>query len=209
MRRIIYTIIIAISFLTTSCTKNNYIDTGICNGRYDGNFMEYMEAHPYDWSLTLELIRFAGEDMVRLFEGNDPDHPEITFFGLTNHSIRRYLLQNDIKQVTDLDADWCRSLLLRHIVDGKYFRNDFPAGKPSDYGTVGTGGITLTTLAGTQIWAFVVVQEKQGIVENASKPVSINFLNGRGVFGIGSADIEPNNGVVHAIGYAFTLGDEE
>ena len=28
-----------------------------------------MDAHPYDWNLTAAMIRHAGEDMVKLFEG--------------------------------------------------------------------------------------------------------------------------------------------
>ena len=55
--------------------------------------------------------------MVRLFEGKDPAHKEITFFGITNHSIRRHLLEFGHKRVSDLDPEWCREMLLRHVID--------------------------------------------------------------------------------------------
>ena len=93
----------------SSCTKDNFAYSGISKARFDGNMLEYMDAHPYDWNLTAAMIRHAGEDMVKLFEGNDENHKEITFFGITNHSIRRYLLENGLEKVTELDADWCRS----------------------------------------------------------------------------------------------------
>ena len=110
MKQVIYMITIVV-YSTVGCTKNNYIDTGISNGRHEGkSLLEYMETDSYNWDSTILLVRHAGEEMVRLFEGQDPDHGEITFFGLTNHSIRRYLLQNGLERVTDLDAGWCRSI---------------------------------------------------------------------------------------------------
>ena len=203
-------LIMIVGLLAVGCTKNNFIDTGISDGRHEGkSLLEYMEAQPYDWSMTVEMVRHAGDDMVQLFEGKDEAHPEITFIGITNHSIRRYLLQNDIESVSDLDADWCRSILLQHIFDGKLYRKDIPAGQPGDYGTVGTGGITRTTLAGTEVWLYVLVEESGGIVENAAKSIHVNFLRTNALFTIASGDIEPDNCLVHALEYKFTLGDEE
>lgn len=207
MKRIVC-IVIVISFFG-GCTKNNYVDTGLSNGCHNGSLMNYMEMHPYDWDSTVVMVRHAGEDMVRLFEGLDSDHEEITFFGLTNHSIRRYLLQKNLQRVADLDIDWCRSILFQHVVDGKYYRKDIPSGKPGLYGTLGTGGMILTTLAKTKVWVYVVVQESGGIVENAAKPIYVNFLKSNGNYAVASGDIEPNNCIVHALDYNFTLGNEE
>ena len=94
MRKILFIIAFGTSVLT-SCTKNNFIRSGISIGRFDGSLLEYMEhpGHSYDWDSTALMVRQAGEEMVRLFEGQDPNHPEITFFGPTNHSIRRYMLE--------------------------------------------------------------------------------------------------------------------
>ena len=92
MRKMLYTIWFLGSLLHVGCTKDNYIDTGISNGRYHGNLMQYMASNSYDWDSTILLVRHAGEEMVRLFEGKDPAHKEITFFGITNHSIRRETL---------------------------------------------------------------------------------------------------------------------
>ena len=199
-----------IAFMIVGCTKNNYIDTGISDGRHEGkSLLEYMEAHPYDWDSTVLMVRHSGEDMIRLFEGQDSDHEEITFFGLTNHSIRRYLLENGLKRVTDLDADWCHSILLKHVVDGKVYRKDIPVGKQGDFGTVGMGGITLTTLAGTSLWVYVDIEETSYVEEAGAKHIFVNFMEANRVFGVASGDIEPDNCVVHALDYNFTLGDEE
>ena len=194
----------------TACTVDNYIDTGVSNGRHEGeSLLEYMEGDSYNWDSCVVMVRHAGEDMVQLFEGKDPEHKEITFFGITNHSIRRYLLTNNIQKVTDLDAEWCRSILLQHIIDGKLYRKDIPEGVPGEFGTAGEGGITVTTLAGTQIWVYVVVQENNGIVQNAAKSIYVNFRKTNQEFAIASGDIEPDNCIVHALEYRFTPGDEE
>lgn len=209
MKRLIYTIIVAFP-LFYACTKDNFVYTGISNGRHEGkNMLEYMETDSYDWDSTLLMIRHAGAEIVQLFEGKDAAHPEITFFGITNHSIRRYMLENGIKRVTDFDPAWCRDILLRHVVDGKLYRRKIPEGKTGAYGTVGEGGMTLTSLAGTEIWAYTTIEETSGIKENAARHIFINFTNVNVQVAIASGDIEPDNCIVHALEYGFTLGDEE
>ena len=200
---------VGVLLLLASCTKDNFINTGVSNGRFDGNILEYMSAHSYDWDSTLVMIYHAGVDMVKLFEGNDEEHSVITFFGLTNHSIRRYLLEQGFKQVSDLDAEWCRSILLQHVVDGKIYRKDIPEGYPGDYGLAGTGGCYVTTLAGNQLWVYVDIQENGAIVENAARPIFVNFIKTGLTFEVASGDIEPDDAVIHALQYDFTLGDEE
>ena len=208
MKTICY-VMVGVLLLLASCTKDNFINTGVSNGRFDGNILEYMSAHSYDWDSTLVMIYHAGVDMVKLFEGNDEEHSVITFFGLTNHSIRRYLLEQGFKQVSDLDAEWCKSILLQHVVDGKIYRKDIPEGYPGDYGLAGTGGCYVTTLAGNQLWVYVDIQENGAIVENAARPIFVNFIKTGLTFEVASGDIEPDDAVIHALQYDFTLGDEE
>ena len=71
----------------------------------------------------------AGPEIVRLFEGKDIEHPEITFLGPTNHSIRRYMLENDIERIADIDPDDCKDLLLQCVIDGKIYRDSVPRGR--------------------------------------------------------------------------------
>ena len=82
-------------FVAGGCTKDQFIKSGLSNGRFDGSLLEYMEApgHSYDWDSTALMVRHAGEKMVRLFEGQDPDHPEITLLGPNNHSNRLNMME--------------------------------------------------------------------------------------------------------------------
>ena len=73
MKTICY-VMVGVLLLLASCTKDNFINTGVSNGRFDGNILEYMSAHSYDWDSTLVMIYHAGVDMVKLFEGNDEEH---------------------------------------------------------------------------------------------------------------------------------------
>ena len=188
----------------TGCTKDNFIKSGISNGRFHGSLLEYMEApgHSYDWDSTALMVRHAGEEMVRLFEGNDADYPEITFFGPTNHSIRRYMLRDKIKRVSDLDPEWCRELLLKHIVKGKIYCADVTAGK-SD----GTGGDFLETAAGSQIWVYTFQESYSGIENLGAKSLYLKSPVLDILLEIASTDIEPDHCVVHSLGYAYTLGE--
>ena len=74
----------------------------------------------------------AGPEVVRLFEGKDPEHSEITFLGPTNHSIRRYMLDNEIERISDMDPEECKYLILQCVLDGKIYRDDVPRGKYDD-----------------------------------------------------------------------------
>lgn len=55
--------------MMTSCTKDEFTKTGISNGRFDGNMLEYMRAHSYDWDLTVSMVEHAG--LQSIFEGDE------------------------------------------------------------------------------------------------------------------------------------------
>lgn len=208
MKYVLNVIIVAALFMG-GCTKDNFIKSGLSDGRFDGSLLEYMEApgHSYDWDSTALMVRRAGEDMVRLFEGKDPAHPEITFFGPTNHSIRRYMLQNKILRVADMEPEWCKEILLRHVFDGKIYRDDVPRGKGGDRGDLGEGGERYTSLGNVVLWLFTF-RETYGNVQEAGavklKCMNVKWLN---MIEIATTNIEPDNCVVHSLGYSYTLGE--
>ena len=125
-----YIMSIGILFLLASCnTKYNIIDTGVVNGKFNGNMYEYLQSNHYDWDSTLLMIQQA--NLVDLFEGKRVGYEKITFFGPTNHSIRRYMLDNSIERVADMDEEFCYDMIMRCVVKGKYMRKDIPFGKPA------------------------------------------------------------------------------
>ena len=135
-----------------SCVKDNFVKSGLHNGRFNGSLLEYLKApgHSYDWDSTARLVEQAGPEIVRLFEGKDIEHPEITFLGPTNHSIRRYMLENDIERIADIDPDDCKDLLLQCVIDGKIYRDSVPRGRYDEEEAMpGEGGKYYLTLGGS------------------------------------------------------------
>lgn len=196
------------------CIQDNFWYSGISNGKFEGNLLEYLEApgHSYDWDSTALMVHRAGGEMERIFKGEDPDLKEITFLGLTNHSIRRYMLENNIERVADMNSEWCANVLKRHIVKGKIYREDVPAGKPATSGTaVGEGGINYTTLAGNRIHAYTFKAAYEGVEELGAIVLYITSLDSsvgvKDFEEMASTNIEPDHCVVHSFKYDFTLGD--
>lgn len=195
--------------LAVGCSKSQFIKTGTSNGRFDGSMLEYMEAHSYDWDSTVLMVYRAGDEMIQLFEGQNPDYPEITFFGPTNHSIRRYMLRNNIARVEDMTPEFCEDILKRHVIAGKMWRDSIPRGIASQTNAlIGTGGQTYTTLAGTDIWVFSYALEWQGVEGAGAVVLYVTSLDKQiKNIDVASTNIEPDNGLVHSLSYDFTLGE--
>ena len=195
MKRVYWIIGIVLLFIGTSCTKNEFVKTGVSNGRFDGSMLEYMEAHSYDWDST---------GLESLFDGDE----KITFFGPTNFSILRYMLENDIERVQDMDVDFCRSTLLRHVMSGKMMRSDFKHGVAATGSDLkGEGGDTYTMMGGNVIWAYTFKEEYNKVAGMGPLLLHVTSLDGHKKIEIASGDIEPDNGVVHSLAYNFTLGE--
>ena len=188
--------------VATSCTKNDFQKTGLSNGRFDGTMLEYMRAHSYDWDSTVLMIEQAG--LESLFNGDE----KITFFGLTNFSILRYMLKNGIERVKDMTPEFCRETLLRHVMKGKMMRVEFPRGTiPQESEVIGKDGGYYTMMGGNRIWAYTFKDSYQDVAEMGALLLGITSVDKHKKINIASGDIEPDNGVVHSLAYNFTLGE--
>ena len=127
-------------------TKQDWFDSGISSPYHDCSIMEYLQKDTANWKLTVELIERA--ELTDLFEGKDPNYKEITFFAPPSLSILRYVwdkasgkeqfpgepdrwraLTEDEKNhpehlVQALDKDWCREMVLRHVIKGKHLKDE-------------------------------------------------------------------------------------
>jgi putative lipoprotein len=213
----------AIFFLLMSCnTKYNIIDTGLANGKFDGNMYEYLQSNSYDWDSTCLMIERA--NLVDLFEGKREGFEQITFFGPTNHSIRRYMLDNEIASIMEMDEEFCHEMIMRCVVKGKYMRDDIPFGKNTasensgedgyDDGSdnadenQGTGGTVLKGAMGNRFWIYSFKESYNDVAGVGAVVLYIKSLETGGtMIDVASTDIEPTNGVVHSLHYNFTLGD--
>lgn len=207
MKNILF--ILLLFFVVAGCeTKDNYIDTGICIGKHDCSIYRYLHMNSYDWDSTILLIERA--DMVSLFDGVEP----ITFWGPTNHSIRRYLLKKKYNRVEDIPMLTCQEILKKHIVMGKYMTVDIAFRIPDISGEI-VGGTRMPTLGENIMHAY----KEQGEFGNVEGVGAIKlFLRSVTVYpewgyesgqeiSLASPDIECANGVVHSLDYDYTLDE--
>ena len=75
--------------MAVGCTKYNSIDTGLAQKKYPGNMYEYFHSNTYDWDSLLVLVDYMG--LEEYFTGEKEGYETVTFFGPTNHSIRRWM----------------------------------------------------------------------------------------------------------------------
>lgn len=200
MRKIILMTAILVSL--GSCTKDNYINTGL-SITYDCDIYEYLHKSSYNWDSTILMIQRA--DMVEVFQGKDARYPQITFFGITNHSIRRYLLEKDIQRVNDLSPEFCREMLFKHMLNRRMMSGDVEFRIPNISGEI-DGGTKVTCIGGNELHLYRE-QDDYGGVENAGAiHLRLYSITADGKVPMASPDLKFRNGVVHALNYNYSLG---
>ena len=139
-------IILVLLSLFSCETKYNYIDSGLANGRFDGTMYDYLHSNSYDWDSTLLLVERAG--LEDLFQGKQVGYEKITFFGPTNLSILRWMIEQGYNAIREIPEATCRELILRHVVAGIHWRDDIPRGEQILGETQGKGGKFSPVLSG-------------------------------------------------------------
>ena len=206
MRTIIGICVCVLMVLTGCDTKQNWIDTGVSSPYHDCSIMEYLRGDAYNWELTVEMIERA--DLTDLFEGQVDTLPEITFFGIPSYSILRYLWDNGMESVSELTPAFCRETILNHVVKGKYLKADIAYRNPNYLITdqQQDGGTELITLGGRQLKAYVDKSEYGGVPDAGAETMYLYSFSAYTQVPLASPDIQPLNGVVHALNYNFVLG---
>lgn len=202
---------ILISFLLvgvlSSCeTKQDVWDTGTCSPYHDCSIMEYLRGDKYNWELTVAMIERAG--LTDLFEGNDPDYKEITFFAPPSYSVLRYLWDNDMEVVSELTPEFCREMLLKHIVKGKMLKSAIAYRDP-DYDITDSkqeGGTELMCVGGNRLKAYVDKSPYGGVPDVGPEVMYLYSFSAYEHVPLATPDIQPLNGVVHALNYNYILG---
>ena len=210
MKQIVLLGLLVSSFV--GCTKYNAVDTGLAQKKFPGNMYEYLHSDSYNWDSLLMFIDYLG--LEEYFTGKKAGYEEITFFGPTNHSIRRKIydkftwsptwqkvyVYHSVKEFIEGEGE---ELILSHIVKGKYEVKDIPRGTDDDE----ESGVVFTSASGTKfrVYSFQEPYEKTP----KAGPVVLYVRGGKSMnnkIDVASTDIEPTNGIVHSLAYAFTLG---
>ena len=229
MRNLIYVLLLT-GLLSACDTKQNWIDTGVCSPYHDCSIMEYLRNDSANWYLTVKLIERAS--LEDLFEGNRSGYENITFFAPTSYSVLRYVwdkasgrlehprdesmwraLTEDEKNYPDqlveqLDKEWCREMVLRHVVKGKYLKADvalrnreYPANDERQDGCT-----DLVCESGNKIRVYRDKSDYGGVPEAGAELLLVYSFDAMQRVPMASPDIQPLNGVVHALAYTYPLG---
>ena len=203
-------IILLFVFSFFSCgTKYNYLDTGVSNPYFEGDMYAYLQSGSYNWDSIVKIIDRA--QLQDVFH-----HDEITFMGLTNHSIRQWLIQGGkgyeagYRQVADIPETMCRAIVLSLVIDGKMLRDDIERIELNEKGEYIGGGRICKTRYGNYIWLWTKQDPYMGVDGLGPVSLSMTTLDADmktqvATNMIASGDIQPYNGVVHALEYSYHL----
>lgn len=210
------TILSALLFLG-ACTNYKYIDGGLADGDHDCSMWEYLHTQPDDWDSTILMIEHAG--MKEWFDGSRSE--KITFFGITNLAIMRFILDHDYTAdeadkwhgVMGIPADSCAAILRRLIIPEALAMNDVPRGKlerktgPDGMYWQKSGGKEYQTLQG-KLFGWTYQEDYASIPEGGEVTLRIaregtNYAGER----IVSCNIHTTTGYVHALSYDFRFNN--
>lgn len=168
---------------------------------------DYLKTQPYDWDSTRVMIEHA--ELKNIFLGNSEYGKNITFFGPTNNSIRRYLLTNNIKCVRDIPKEECKNFILDCILPKRIMLNEFTPGRPSTNQDkiIGKGGNIHIMASGKKLWIYTFKTSYNGVPEAGPVAIFIVSQNTTKTTQVASANIQTLTGVVHSLEYNFTLKD--
>ena len=202
MDKIVLYLIVGI--VLTGCTKENFIDTGLAVGYQDCSMLEYMKNNPGNWDSTVVMIEHAG--LEKLFDGKDPDYPKFTFFGPKKLSLLRYLLDNDIERINDMDPEECREMILEYVCVDLILRKDVPKGTASlPWPPIpGEGGMDISMLGGNACRLFARTQDYEGLPEAGATYIYLESR--RKTTNIATSDLRFTNGIIHALATKHTFG---
>lgn len=203
-------LIAAIALFMVSCgTKYNYKDTGLANPHFDGNMYQYLQSNSYNWDSIVLIINRA--QLQGVFERD-----KITFMGVTNITLRKWLMKGGegfdkfgYKQVSDIPESVCRTIVMSHVIDGIMMRDDIERAVFDAKGNRIGGGRTVTTRNGNNLLLWTIQDPYMGVPDVGPVHLKMTTLKSNGVETgtnqIASPDIQPKNGVVHAIEYYYNL----
>lgn len=215
--------IVSLSLISLeSCTKYNLIETGLSNGVHNTSMDGYFSGDEYNWSVTQQLIRKA--ELESYFNSNAASSQGITFLGITNFSILRYIYQlqetennnasdegRTAKEITidDISKEDARRFILNSIIPQRLLLKDIPSGRPSTSGesVIGTGGMHVTTLGGTKLWLYTFREDYNNVPNSGAVSIYVVSESTSRRVKIASTDIQTETGVVQALPYTFTLGE--
>lgn len=184
--------------LLGGCEKYDIIDTGLANGDHDCSMWEYFHTDHYDWDSLIVAIERAGVKDV--FDGTNPEYKEITLFGITGWSVKRFIRHTPgYTCIADVPVETLRNMILSHVVRGKIMKSevDFEVKNQLE------GGTEVESLTGHRLRIYRTESDFMQMTGEGAEGMGIHGLDSGHIAEVGSADIQVTNGVMHALAYTY------
>ena len=231
LRRLSALLLVGTMLLLSACTKYNFVETGLAQREYPGSMWAYFESHPYDWSMLVRLSKRLG--LQSTFEGSGTYGSQITCFGITNHSWRRYLLTQYADEVTNnggdgeaeaqrltddqilglldqLDETKAKEFILNGIIPSEAIPlESFTPGRASTNSSnpIGTGGKTYTMASGKQLWIYSFRTAFNSVPGTGPEQLFLVSASTQVTSFVASHNIRTQTGIVHSLQYNFRPTD--
>ncbi|WP_018338145.1 hypothetical protein [Butyricimonas synergistica] len=203
MKKILLGCMVLLIFV--ACTKQTVYDTGISSPYYEGSIMDYLRSNDYEWGYTVQLIEQAG--LSDLFEGRVDSLPEITFLGIPSMTVERYMYEKRYDSIQQIDPDIAKFMVLQHVTKGKILKKDV-AYRNREYKAndpLQDGCTDITMLQGNKVRFWRDKSDYAGVPDAGAETMSLWSLQTNLQIPMSSPDIQPENGVVHALNYNYVL----
>lgn len=212
MKKQFFSIVIGLAtvvMLLSACKKDYYQDTGLAKGKYDGTIMQYLEARNDYFTKLVKVIKLAkledvlGKEELTFFAPNDMS------IDSTIHETNLLLYQtgkDTIKTLEQVPAQVWREMLGKYIFRGKYMLNDFPQVDWAFFSTY--PGVYMKSYDDVIMHIGVVYNDEGSAKYVGYRQLFISYAPTpaqSGMFirsAVSSVNIEPTNGVVHALATA-------
>lgn len=206
-------ILAAACLLFASCKKEYYKDGGLANPVYNGTIYDYLTEKTMYFDSVKHVIDLAG--MKDMFT-NDT----ITFFAFTDDAIKaamnevnahRFAAQEDSVTMDDIGPEVWKQFISMYILRGKRMAGSFP--RVARENIRAFPGINYVMLSGYILNIGLEYTNYRGVEAIGPRILYLtdvtfdptDFRNNSNIR-VASSDIQPHNGVVHALNYLHTLG---
>jgi hypothetical protein len=215
MRKLLHLagILLLVGLLMSACKKDYYIDGGLADPHYNGTIYDYLVKNPYLFDTIALIVEKAGlKEMLQ--------SDSVTFFAPTDQSIGnamamlneyRYIMVEDSAQISDIPGSVWRQFLMRYIMKGKHTANQFARVDPNN--VYAYPGINYVMADGYILNIGLIYQDYNGVEAVGARALRltditydpVTFRNNPSVM-VASSDIQPTNGVIHALNIKHTFG---
>ncbi|WP_300597409.1 hypothetical protein [Niabella sp.] len=215
----IYMLGVAALLCMAGCKKDNYYeDTKTINPKFDGTVVQYLQSNRYHlFDSLLRIIKLSGMEDVFQKE-------QITFFAPADPSIinsirilNQSLLaqgRDTISNLAQLHPDFLKQQLSKYLFKGLRRLSDYPQLDPDNFRVY--GGEYYTSYMGKNMLIGAVFNNAGGVQYAGYRQLYIGYPEGDTppagrlpeIFRVATVDINPTNGIVHALNYsdAFFFG---